>query len=310
MRIVFLGTGEIAIPTFRSLLASSHEVLTLVTQPDKPVGRRSQPQPPAIKVIAAEAGIPVLQPQKIRSPEALAQLADLAPEIIVVMAYGQILPQKLIEIPGKAIINLHASLLPKYRGASCLQAAIINGDQTTGWTVMHVVKALDAGDIIEQQSLDLAPAETGETLHERLAQAGPISLLSALNHLEQGIATQTPQDEDQMSYAPKLEREDGRLDWTRPAAELERKIRAYHSWPGTFTTFVDGKGKQKRLKVFPPTTCSENQSTPGQLIEQDGALLVACGTGALRLELIQPEGSKPMSGGDFLRGVSITALGQ
>lgn len=310
MRIVFLGTGEIAIPTFRSLLASSHEVLALVTQPDKPVGRRSQPQPPVIKVIAAEAGLPVLQPQKVCSPEALAQLADLAPEIIVVMAYGQILPQKLIEIPGKAIINLHASLLPKYRGASCLQAVILNGDQATGWTVMHVVKALDAGDIIEQQILDLAPDETGETLHERLAQAGPTSLLSALNRLEQGIATQTPQDEGQMSYAPKLEREDGRLDWSRPAAELERKIRAYHSWPGTFTTFVDGKGKQKRLKVFPPTTCSEHHSTPGQLIEQDGSLLVACGTGALRLELIQPEGSKPMSGEDFLRGVSITALGQ
>lgn len=310
MRVVFLGTGEIALPAFCALLASPHEVVALVTQPDKPVGRRSEPQPPAIKVIAEEAGIPVLQPEKVRAPEALAELEKLAAEVMVVMAYGQILPQKLIEMPSRAIINLHASLLPKYRGASCIQGAILNGDQETGWTVMHVVKALDAGDIIEKQVLPIDPHETGESLHDRLAEAGPMSLLSALEQLENGTASRTPQNDEEMTYAPKLEREEGRIDWSEPAAQLEKKIRAFHSWPGTFTTFHDTKGKEKRMKIFPPVTCSEKSGEPGSILVGEKELLVACGAGSLRLGLIQPEGSKRMSGEDFLRGISVTKLGQ
>ncbi|MGJ8723504.1 MAG: methionyl-tRNA formyltransferase [Roseibacillus sp.] len=310
MRVVFLGTGEIAIPTFRALLDSDYEVVALVTQPDKPVGRRSEPQPPAIKVIAQEAGIPVLQPEKVRAAEALAELAELEADVMVVMAYGQILPQKLIEMPKKAIINLHASLLPKYRGASCIQAAIQNGDSETGWTVMHVVKALDSGDIIEVQNLPIAADETGETLHDRLAEAGPASLCSGLEKLAGGTAGRTPQDEEKMSYAPKLEREHGRIDWSRPAAELERLVRAYHTWPGTFTTFVDGKGKEKRMKIFPPVICSEVTGVAGELIRgEEGEVFVACGTGALQLGEIQPEGSKRMGAADFLRGVSVEKLG-
>ena len=262
MRVVFLGTGEIAIPTFRALLASEHEVVALVTQPDKPVGRRSEPQPPAIKVAAQENGIAVLQPEKVKAQDALAELSALAPEVIVVMAYGQILPQELIDMPTKAIINLHASLLPKYRGASCIQSAIANGDEETGWTVMHVVKALDAGDIIEVQLLPISREETGESLHDRLAESGPASLTSALTQLEAGTATRLPQEEEKMTYAPKLEREHGRIDWSRPAEELERLIRAYHTWPGTFTTFVDGKGKERRLKVFPQVEVVARSGVP------------------------------------------------
>lgn len=308
MKIVFLGTGEIAIPSFRALLESDYEVVALVTQPDKPVGRRSEPQPPAIKVIAQEAGVTVLQPEKVRTTEALAELETLEADVMVVMAYGQILPQKLIEMPKVAIINLHASLLPKYRGASCIQAALLNGDSETGWTVMHVVKALDAGDIIEKQVLPIAANETGESLHDRLAEAGPASLLSVLAKMEGGTATRTPQDESLMSYAPKLERGDGHLDWTRPAKDLERSIRAYHTWPGTFAIFVDGRGKEKRLKVFPPVTCSEESAEPGSVMECEAGLKVACGEGALLLNTVQPEGSKRMSGADFLRGVAVTHL--
>lgn len=310
MRVVFLGTGEIGIPTFRALLDSEYEVVALVTQPDRPVGRRSQPQPPAIKVIAQEAGVPVLQPEKIRTEESLAELEALSAEVMVVMAYGQILSQKLIEMPSKAIINLHASLLPKYRGASCIQAAILNNDAETGWTVMHVIKALDAGDIIEQQLMTIAADETGESLHERLTQAGPAALLSALEKLKNGTALRISQNEEEMTYAPKLDREEGRLDWGRPAVELDRQVRALHSWPGTFTTFVDAKGQGKRLKVFPSVSCSDEVGKIGELMEsEEGGLLVGCGEGSLRLEQVQPEGSKRMSGEEFLRGVSVEKLG-
>lgn len=312
MRVVFLGTGEIAIPTFRALLASEHEVVALVTQPDKPVGRRSEPQPPAIKVAAQENGIAVLQPEKVKAQDALAELSALAPEVIVVMAYGQILPQELIDMPTKAIINLHASLLPKYRGASCIQSAIANGDEETGWTVMHVVKALDAGDIIEVQLLPISREETGESLHDRLAESGPASLTSALTQLEAGTATRLPQEEEKMTYAPKLEREHGRIDWSRPAEELERLIRAYHTWPGTFTTFVDGKGKERRLKVFPQVEVVARSGVPGEILVDEGrdGLLVACGANALALGGVQPEGSKRMSSAEFSRGVEVSSLGE
>jgi methionyl-tRNA formyltransferase len=226
MKLVVLATGEIALPAFRALLDSEHEVLALVTQPDKAMGRRSALQPPAIKVIAEEVGIPVLQPKKVRASEALDELRTLAPEMMVVMAYGQILPQALIDIPKRAIINLHASLLPKYRGASCIQSALINGDEETGWTVMHVVKALDAGDIIAVEKMPIAEDETGGSLHDRLAEAAPAVLLESLASLEKGEDTRIPQDGDSSSYAPKLERNDGLLDWTQPAEKLERLIRA------------------------------------------------------------------------------------
>ncbi|MDQ8191670.1 methionyl-tRNA formyltransferase [Roseibacillus persicicus] len=311
MNIVFLGTGEIAIPTFRALLESEHRVAALVTQPDKPVGRRSEPQPPAIKVVAQEAGIPVLQPERIKSPEALAELAALSAEVMVVMAYGQILPQKLIEMPSKAIINLHASLLPKYRGASCIQSAILNDDAETGWTVMHVVKALDAGDIIEARPMVIAKDETGESLHDRLAEAGPDSLLAALEEIASGSDRRTPQDEELTCYAPKLEREDGRLDWSRPAAEIERQIRAFHTWPGTFTTFVDGKRKEKRLKVFPQVQLSKESGQPGgiQVDSESHEVRVACGEGSLVLSEVQPEGAKRMAAQEFLRGNAVEKLG-
>lgn len=309
MRVVFLGTGEIALPTFQALLKSEHEVLALVTQPDKPVGRSSKLQPPAIKVMAQEAGIPVMQPEKVKSADSLAELAALNVEVMVVMAYGQILSQALLELPSKAFINLHASLLPKYRGASCIQAALANGDSETGWTVMHVVYALDSGDIIAVDPMTISPEDTAESLHDRLAEAGPDSLLPALEKLANGSATRTPQDESQKSYVAKLERADGRLDWSRPAVELERLIRGYHTWPGTFTTFEDRKGKEKRVKVYPQVAVVSGPGKPGEILRgEEGEVLVVCGEGALQLGEIQPEGSKRMPASDFLRGVSVTSF--
>ncbi|MDP0490724.1 MAG: methionyl-tRNA formyltransferase [Verrucomicrobiota bacterium JB023] len=309
MRVLFLGTGEIAIPTFQALLGSEQEVVGLVTQPDKAVGRSSKLRPPAIKVIAEEAGLPVLQPEKIREPEALAAIEALQADLMVVMAYGQILPKALIEMPAVAIINLHASLLPKYRGASCIQSAILNGDAETGWSVMHVVKALDAGDVIHVLKTPITPDDTGESLHDRLAELGPQALLATLPLLESGEAPRIPQDESQTTYAPKLDREDARLDWSQPAGELERRVRALHSWPGSYALFDDARGKEKRLKLFPPVAVDEARGEPGEILSGEGEELhVACGEGSLRFSEVQADGGKRMSGGDFLRGTQPAAL--
>ncbi|MEM9081638.1 MAG: methionyl-tRNA formyltransferase [Verrucomicrobiota bacterium] len=304
MRIVFLGTGEIALPTFRWLLESSHEVLALVTQPDKPVGRKAVMTPPKIKEVAEEAGVKVLQPEKVQSGAVLDELRAIGAELMVVMAYGQILPQALIEMPSRAIINLHASLLPKYRGASCIQAAIRNGDEKTGWTVMHVVKALDAGDVILTVETAIEVEDTGESLHDRLAEMGPEAMERVLVEFESGGGVGVPQDESLMTYAPKLERGDGKLDWGESAEGLARQIRAYHTWPGSYGVYRDGKGREKRLKVFPPAEVVAARGEVGVI--RDG--VVQCGQAGLRLFEVQPEGARRMTIDEFLRGLPIERI--
>lgn len=299
MRIAFLGTGEIAIPSFKRLIAEGMKPVVLVTQPDKPVGRHHTLTPPAIKTVAIEAGIPVLQPEKVR--DVIDELAALDLDLMIVMAYGQILPKKLIALPKIACINLHASLLPKYRGAACIQAAIEAGDAETGITVMHVVKALDAGDIILAKSIAIGEQETGGELHDRLAELAPEAMWEAIEQLASGTANRTPQDESQVSYISKLERDHGRLDFSHPAEELERQIRAYDPWPGTFTVLTEA-GKERRLKVFPPVAILDRELSPGEWEMSAGQLIVGCGQGALRLTQVQPEGARRMSAEEFLRG--------
>ncbi len=246
--IVFLGTGDIALPAFRSLLASDEvNLLGLVTQPDKPVGRKQILTPPAIKEVAAEHGVRVMQPERAGDKAFLDELRSLSPDICVVMAYGQILTQAMLNIPALAYINLHASLLPRHRGAACIQAAIDAGDSHTGITVMHVVKALDAGDIILRKKIRIGEHETGGELHDRLAGLAPDALTDALQQLANGTATRTLQDVSQVTHIPKLMRRDGEIDWSQPADALERRIRAYHPWPGTSTTYTDTKGRTRRL---------------------------------------------------------------
>jgi methionyl-tRNA formyltransferase len=256
-------------------------------------------QPPAIKTAAIEAGIPVLQPQKIG--DAAAEIAAMNPDILVVMAYGQILKNDILSLPKLAIINLHASLLPKYRGAACIQAAIDAGDTETGITSMHVVRELDAGDIIVAKSIPIGPDETGGSLHDRLAQLAIPVLDETLAKLADGTATRTPQNPEQVSHVPKLERDDGRLDWSMPAARLERRIRAYDPWPGTYTTVAEN-GSTKRLKIFPPTRISTTPFKPAEVSCDEGKLIVGCGDGSLELTTVQPEGGKRMSATDYLRG--------
>src|SRR5437870_8579966 len=250
MRIVFIGTGEIGVPTLRMLLEwREHQLVGIVTQPDKPVGRDQKLTPPPIKAAsqqlsvasgASEIKLPVFQPARIKAREAIEAIRILNPDVIVVMAYGQILPREVLEIPRLACLNLHASLLPRWRGAAPIQAAIAAGDRETGITVMYMNEGLDTGDILLQSTIKIRADETGGSLHDRLAQIAPEPLLESLRLLAAGNAPAIPQDKARATYAPKLKREHGKIDWSESAEAIEKKVRTYNPWPGTFTK-VDGQ---------------------------------------------------------------------
>jgi len=307
MRIVFLGTGDISLPTLRLLIAAERfDVVGVVTQPDKPVGRKQVITPPEVKVLAQEHGIPVEQPNRVRKPEALDKIRAWEPEVIVVMAYGQILPKSLLDMPRLACLNLHASLLPRHRGAAPIQAAICDGDVQSGVTVMYVAEGLDTGDILLQHPFDLRADETGQSLHDRLAEVAPAALAEALDLLGKGEAPRIPQDESAMTHTGKLTREDGVMDWSKDAQELERLVRAFDPWPGTLTYLADGE-QRKRVKVFPPVTVIPSDetaaSTPGSLERSDSDWLVRCGNGSLLLSDIQVEGKRRMPISQFCQGL-------
>lgn len=301
MRIVFMATGDIAIPALDRLIHSGRSPIALVTQPDRPVGRhQNQSVPPAVKHVAQAAGIPVFQPALAN--EIAPTLASMQPDVIVVMAYGQILKKPILSLPRIAIINLHASLLPKYRGAACIQAAIDAGDLESGITAIHVVRQLDAGDIIHSRTIPISADDTGGTLHNKLATLAPEVLIETLSMLEHGSAKRVPQKSSLVSHVGKLLREDGRIDWSRDAQEIERRIRAYEPWPGSYTTYSH-KDRVKRLKIFPKAEVHPHaNSEPGHLILSDEKILVGCGTGALCLAHVQPEGGKRMAASEFFRG--------
>lgn len=314
MRIVMMATGDIAIPSFHSLLGTG-ELVALITQPDRPVGRHQTLTPPRIKVYAQEAGVPVFQPERMRDAEAVQQLRELKPDIVVVMAYGQILSQEVIDVPSVACINAHASLLPRHRGAACIQAAIEAGDDETGITIMHVVKKLDAGDVICRRNLPLNGTETAESLHDDLAALAPEALADAIFQLRNGTSNPEPQDESLMTYAPKLLRHHGRIDWHEPSLQVARKIRAYHSWPGTFTTYPSVKsGNDKQLKIFPPIDLFSYykkpvDAVPGMVLEAGPeGMIVSCGGprgGAVRISTMQPPGARKMNAESFFAGHKI-----
>lgn len=297
-RIVFLGTGDIALPAFRWLLASPTQPVALVTQPDRPAGRHRELKAPAIKLLAAEAGVAVLQPEKVREAAELEAIEALKPDLIVVMAYGQILPQRLLDMAPLGCVNLHASLLPKYRGAACIQAALDAGDAETGMTLMHVIRQLDAGDVILSKRIPIGPRDTGGTLHDRLAEAAVEALAEGLPQLLDGSAPRIPQDDlGESSHIPKLGRDDGRIDWSGSASRIERRLRAYDPWPGCSTSFHG-----RRLKVFPFAEVIEGEGNPGEVFESEGRVVVTCGDGALVLEDVQSDGSRRMPALDWWRG--------
>ncbi len=302
MRFVFIGAGEIGVPMLRALLKSEHEVVGIVTQPDKPVGRAQLVEPPPIKRALAAAKMPILQPARIKDPQAIEEIRALVPDAIVVMAYGQILPRDVLEIPKIACLNLHASLLPRWRGAAPIQAAIAAGDRETGITVMYMDEGLDTGDILVQRTIDILPADTGGSLHDRLAHIAPEALLESLRMLEKRRAPRIPQDNALATLAPKLSREHGRIDWSEPAELIERKIRAFNPWPGAFMT-ISTNGT-RNLKIF-SATIIDFEGKPGEILKRQNELIVAAGEGALSLREVQLEGRRRMSGSEFLRGHAI-----
>jgi methionyl-tRNA formyltransferase len=302
MRIVFIGTGDIGVPTLQALLKSEHEVITVVTQPDKPVGRAQLVEPPPIKKAVAATKMPILQPPRIEERQAIEEIRAFRPDVIVVMAYGQILPRDVLEIPKIGCLNLHASLLPRWRGAAPIQAAIAAGDRETGITVMYMDEGLDTGDILLQRKIDIRCNEKGGTLHERLAKIAPEALLESLRLLADRNAPRIPQDNALATHAPKLTREDGRIDWKQSAEGIERKIRAFNPWPGAFSTLTDKNGREVRLKIF-AAHIVDQKGKPGEVLYADKReLIIATGEKSLSLYKVQLEGKAGMTGQEFIRG--------
>lgn len=314
MTVVFMGTGEIGAPVLRWLIEhSGHQVVAVVCQPDKPVGRRQTMTAPVTKQVALASGVPVLQPEKINDPAAVEAVLAWQADLMVVMAYGQFLPKRIREGARLGCINLHASLLPRWRGASPIQSALAAGDAETGVTVMRVVREMDAGEMILAGKIPITAEDTGQSLHDRLAQLAPLVLERALPLLEAGTAPFLAQPAPLVTHCAKLTREAGRLDWSRPAVELERLIRAYDPWPGTHTLLPASWGG-RILKVFPPVLVVPRPTAavahPGEIMAVDRATVtVAAGTDALILHSLQTEGQKRLMVREFLAGTRL-AVGQ
>lgn len=304
MRIVFMGTGAIGVPAFRRLLDSpaACSVVAAVTQPDKPAGRRQELHASAIKQLAGASGVPVLQPLKLRAPDSVAAIAALRADVIVVMAYGQILPKAVLDAPRLACLNLHASILPRWRGAAPIHAAIEAGDAKTGITVIHMAEGLDTGDILLTRETPIRRRDTGGALHDRLALLAADALAEALPLVAAGRAPRMPQEESAATYAAKLTREHGAIDWTAPAAAIDRRIRAMNPWPAAHT-WLPAPGGPRHLKVFSCIQHRRAGGPPGEVLRADQrGILAGAGEGAILLREIQLEGKRRMSAGEFLRG--------
>lgn len=302
MRITFLGSGSFAIPSFEALLDAGHEVAALVTQPDRERGRGRQMAPPPIKPVAERRGVPVLQPRRIKAPEAQEALRALAPELQVVVAYGQILPRAVIDVPARGTVNVHASLLPRYRGAAPIQWAIVNGERETGVTTLLIDEGLDTGPTLLARATPIGPEETAADLEARLGRLGAEVLLDTMRGLVQGSLRPVPQDHSRATLAPLLRKEDGRLDWRLPAEALARRVRGFHPWPGTTAT-LEGR----LLKVLRAAPAEDASGDPGTVlaVDRDG-LAVACGEGTtLKLRELQPEGRRAMTAGAYAAGARL-----
>jgi methionyl-tRNA formyltransferase len=300
MRLIFLGTGRLGLPALRAIVESKeHEVTAVVTQPDRPAGRGLKARPSPVKELAEELGLSVFQPERVNRE--VQRIRAWKPDALVAAAYGQILSKELLEVPRLGSINLHASLLPKYRGAAPIQWAIIQGETITGVTTFLMDEGLDTGPILLQRSLPISDEDTAGTLEERLAKLGAGLMIETLRGLEAGTLVPRAQDDSQASYAPKITKELGRLDWTKSARELFNLIRALNPAPGAYTFY-----KGARLKVHRSHVVDLAEGEPGEVIGLSGGLIVRAGEGALELLEVQPEGKRAMSGEDFARGRRIT----
>lgn len=306
MRVLFWGTPDFAAPSLRALVGEGHDVVGVVTQPDKPQGRhRSTPLPPPIKRIALEEDLPILQPERPRGPEFEQALRDLAPDLSVVVAYGHILPRSVIELPPLGTLNVHASLLPRWRGAAPIQAAILAGDSETGVCVMRMVERMDAGPVLLRVTTPVADDETAGELYVRLSELGALALVEALTLMSLGGAHPEAQDESLATYAPKITRALTRVDWTRSADEVARAIRAFDPRPGAYGILRDAE-----VKFFGVRIARDVIGDPGLVLEVDEmGLLVACGTSGVRIAYVHPAGRRRLAALDWAQGRGV-AVGE
>ena len=302
LRIVFMGTPDFAVPSLQALLDSPHQVAAVVCQPDKPRGRGKVLSPPPVKVLAEKSGLPVLQPTSVRTDEFLDTLRSLAPDLLVVVAYGKILPPAVLAVPRLGAINVHGSLLPKYRGAAPIQWAVINGESETGVTIMQLDEGMDTGDMLLVERTPIGQQETAGELFDRLSLLGGTALATAVDRLAAGDLPPTPQNHQLATTAPMLNKEMGHIDWNRPATELQPLVRGLDPWPSAYG-FMGGK----RYRFFRPTVVPMNApAVPGTICRADAqGLLVATGKECLLLAEIQPEGKKRMEVATWLRGATL-----
>ena len=305
MRIIFIGSGQLACPILKALLNNPKDsVIAVVTQPDRPSGRHLHLSPCPVKKYIADRGLNVIAVENASAPDVVERLAALSPDLMIVVDFGQFLKKNLLALPPKGAINIHPSLLPRYRGAAPIQCAIANGDAETGVSVLYVTQKMDAGDLIAQAVVAIHEDDTALTLEPRLAEVGAELLLHALDQIREDRVIRKPQDESRVTFAHKLTKEDGRIDWQQPAIVIRNRIRGFVPWPGCFCEVPDGSGHMLRIlkaRVEPA------RRVPGMILELSGdGPLVACGEEALRLLEVQPEGKKPMSGAAYLNGYKLT----
>lgn len=302
MKIIYMGTPDFAVPCLKTLISSQHEVIAVYTQPDKPKGRGYALAPPPVKVTAVESGIPVFQPTTLKTDEEFLKLSQLNPDIIIVAAYGKLLPKRIIDLPKYGCINLHGSLLPKYRGAAPIQWAVINGEKQTGITVMQMNEGLDTGDMLIKCPVEIGENETAAQLHDKLAKVSADIILDAIEKIENGELTPEKQDDSQSCYSPMLDKSICRIDWSLPAQTVHNKVRGLNSWPVSLAE-INGK----RVKIY-LTEKSDACGKPGEIIAIS-PLTVACGENSVIIKELQLEGKKRMNSEDFLRGHKL-AKGQ
>lgn len=304
MNILFMGTPDFAVPSLQALIDAGHHICGVFTQPDKPKNRGMKLLPPPVKVVALAHDIPVFQPVSVKDGQTDQIIRELDPELIVVAAYGRILPESILNYPAKGCINVHSSLLPKLRGAAPINWAVINGEKETGVTIMHMAKALDAGDIIAQASTPIDPNESVETVHDRLAAIGGALLAETVEKIAAGTAQRIPQDHEKATYAPMLSREMSDIDWTMPAKAIHDKIRGLIPWPATSTSVISGDP----IKIFgSENTGISTSAAPGTVVAAGKqGIDIACGDGTLlRITQLQAAGGKRMAAADYLRGHPI-----
>jgi methionyl-tRNA formyltransferase len=304
MKIIFAGTPEFAVPTLQMLLDSEHEVCAVYTQPDRPAGRGRKLHPSPVKELALTAGIPVFQPETLKTDEDLRQIASFNADLIVVVAYGMILTQTVLDMPSLGCVNVHGSLLPRWRGAAPIQRAIMAGDEKTGVTIMQMVRKLDAGDMLHKEECVIGPDDTASDLHDKLAQLGAIGLAKVLEQIKAGTVHAEKQNEALVTYAEKLEKSEAVLDWTQPAEQLARKVRGLNAWPVAQTLY-----QGEVLRIWRAEAINDDANAePGSVRCVNKAMDVATGKGMLRLHEVQLPGGKRMSIQAFLNAHDVDAL--